>query len=377
MRRPCSTPAVGSFAQRLGMRGLTDHHPAPVFAALVLCGFLLVAAATAGLGFLLVDGILSIGAIAHADEHVNTWLAAHRTSGLTEASSVGSEIGSGFVIPAVVAVAVVWFALRRHWRAAAFVLAAILVEVTSYRVTTLLVHRHRPAVHRLEHLPVNASFPSGHVAASVAVYGGLALLLTSRYKNPWLRSVVWALGRGTADCSRHLEDVSGHAPSSRRPRRSRDGTRGAADRAVRCPGNWSRGRAAGPSTARPGGWHEHRRGRRSYGQEHRRRPARATARARTRGHQRSALVRGFQEPAGAETSAPRSCPRCGCDLRLGRRRAGTALYRHPRRHRCHPCDRSSRHREPAGVEPRHPRRDPRGRRDRALRHTSAGSTSAP
>jgi undecaprenyl-diphosphatase len=97
------------------------------------------------------------------------------------------------VIPAVVAVAIVWFALRRQWRVAAFVLAAILIEVTSYRVTTLLVHRHRPAVHRLEHLPVNASFPSGHVAASIAVYGGLALLLASRYKNPWLRGIVWAL----------------------------------------------------------------------------------------------------------------------------------------------------------------------------------------
>ncbi len=183
----------GSLAQRLGMRRLTAHHPAPVFAAVVLCGFLVVATATVGLGFLLVRGILSIGAIAHADEHVNIWLAAHRTSELTQASSVGSEIGSGFVIPAVVAVAVVWYALRRQWRVAAFVLAAILVEVTSYRATTLLVRRHRPAVHRLEHLPVNASFPSGHVAASIAVYGGLALLLTSRYKNPWLRGVIWAV----------------------------------------------------------------------------------------------------------------------------------------------------------------------------------------
>jgi membrane-associated phospholipid phosphatase len=200
-RRPAhrlDTPPVldasrGSFAERIGKRRLTDHHPAPVFVALAFLGFLLVAVATVGLGFLLVDGILSIGAIAHADEHVNTWLAAHRTSGLTEASSIGSEIGSGFVIPAVVAVAVAWFSLRRHWRAAAFVLAAILVEVTSYRVATLLVHRHRPNVHRLEHLPVNASFPSGHVAASIAVYGGLALLLTSRYKDPWLRTVVWAL----------------------------------------------------------------------------------------------------------------------------------------------------------------------------------------
>jgi membrane-associated phospholipid phosphatase len=45
----------------------------------------------------------------------------------------------------------------------------------------------------LEHLPVNASYPSGHVAASIAVYGCLALLLTSRFKNPWLRGVIWAI----------------------------------------------------------------------------------------------------------------------------------------------------------------------------------------
>jgi undecaprenyl-diphosphatase len=196
--RRLETPPVldarpGGLAQRLGMRRLTDHHPAPVFATLVLCGFLLIAATTVGLGFLLVDGILSTRAVASADEQVNTWLAAHRTSGLTDASSIGSEIGSGFVIPAVVAVVIAWFSLRRHWRAAAFVLAAILVEVASYRAVMVFVHRHRPAVHRLEHLPVNASFPSGHVAASVAVYGGLALLLTSRYTNPWLRGGVWAL----------------------------------------------------------------------------------------------------------------------------------------------------------------------------------------
>ena len=33
-------------------------------------------------------------------------------------------------------------------------------------------HEHRPRVLRLENLPVNASYPSGHTAASIAVYGG-------------------------------------------------------------------------------------------------------------------------------------------------------------------------------------------------------------
>ena len=52
-------------------------------------------------------------------------------------------------------------------------------RVASYRATTLVVHRDRPSVPRLEHLPVNASYPSGHTAAAIAVYGGLVLLLTS------------------------------------------------------------------------------------------------------------------------------------------------------------------------------------------------------
>jgi undecaprenyl-diphosphatase len=46
---------------------------------------------------------------------------------------------------------------------------------------------------RLEQLPVNASFPSGHTAASVAVYGGLALLLASRFSSRALRVTAWTL----------------------------------------------------------------------------------------------------------------------------------------------------------------------------------------
>ena len=47
----------------------------------------------------------------------------------------------------------------RQWRAAAFLPFALGVESGSYRATTLVVHRHRPAVHRLEQLDVRASYP--------------------------------------------------------------------------------------------------------------------------------------------------------------------------------------------------------------------------
>ena len=52
----------------------------------------------------------------------------------------------------------------------------------------------RPAhVHRLETLPVNASYPSGHTAASVALFGGLLLVLASRVESLALRIMLWSL----------------------------------------------------------------------------------------------------------------------------------------------------------------------------------------
>ncbi len=49
-------------------------------------------------------------------------------------------------------------------------------------------------MHRLEQLPVNASYPSGHTAAAIAVYCGIALLLASRLKR-WgaQRAAIWSV----------------------------------------------------------------------------------------------------------------------------------------------------------------------------------------
>ena len=54
-----------------------------------------------------------------------------------------------------------------------------------------MVPRERPHVPRLEDLPADASYPSGHTAASIAVYAGLVLLLTSRFKSRGARAVLW------------------------------------------------------------------------------------------------------------------------------------------------------------------------------------------
>jgi undecaprenyl-diphosphatase len=106
---------------------------------------------------------------------------------------LGSIIAGGVVLPIVAGCCAVVFAVARRWRIAAFFVFALAVESAAYRASTLIVHSHRPRVPRLERLPVNASYPSGHTAAAIAVYGGAALLLTSRVTNRFVRIFAWTL----------------------------------------------------------------------------------------------------------------------------------------------------------------------------------------
>jgi undecaprenyl-diphosphatase len=129
--------------------------------------------------------------IGAADERVDVWLAAHRTHTRTDASLIGSMVAGGVVLPVVVGLIALACVALRKWLIAAFTVFSLGVESAAYRVTTLFVHVHRPRVPRLENLPVNASYPSGHTAAAIAVYGGLALLLTSRFKSAGFRLLAW------------------------------------------------------------------------------------------------------------------------------------------------------------------------------------------
>jgi undecaprenyl-diphosphatase len=180
--------AVERVAARVG-RG----HPARVFLAAMLTGLALVATLSILLGLLVTRLLLHIDALGRWDEHVVVWLAAHRTPFRTHLSLIGSVMSGGVVLPIVAGLTALASAALRKWRVAAFIVFALGVESASYRITTLAIHRHRPRVLRLENLPVNASYPSGHTAASIAVYCGLALLLTSMIRSRGLRVVTWCV----------------------------------------------------------------------------------------------------------------------------------------------------------------------------------------
>ncbi|MFN8124234.1 MAG: phosphatase PAP2 family protein [Thermoleophilia bacterium] len=171
------------------------RHPIAAFAWAAVAGYALLAAGITALGLLLTRVLLDLGDVASADEYLPDRLAANRTPDLTSASHVGSLVGDIPVLPGLVILVVVAALLLRRFRVGAFVATAALMEVTLYRVGTLAAPRERPDVPRLDtHLPMDESFPSGHVAASTAVYGGIALLIASRYSDrPWVVRTVWAV----------------------------------------------------------------------------------------------------------------------------------------------------------------------------------------
>ncbi len=186
---PVLQPRRG-VAERLAVRSFSGH-PVLAFVAGMLSALALISTLSIALGFLVTRVVLHVGGVSGWDEHVDVWLAAHRNGFRTHLSLIGSIMSGGVVLPLVSGLTALAAAAFRKWGLAAFLVFVLAVESASYRATTLAIHRHRPRVLRLEDLPVNASYPSGHTAASIAVYCGLALLLTSLVENRVFRVVTW------------------------------------------------------------------------------------------------------------------------------------------------------------------------------------------
>ena len=193
--RTSAVPALEagpSSTSRLIADKLPTWHPAAIYGLGLLSCYLVLSAVTIAVGLAFTTWIVPLDGFESFDASLVQWMAERRTSFLDDLSFVGSEISGGMVIPPLVAVVVIISALRRHWLLAGFVFGAIVLESATYRTTVFFVDRERPGVERLEGLPVDASFPSGHVAAAIAVYSGFAFLLTSRMTSKSGKALVWA-----------------------------------------------------------------------------------------------------------------------------------------------------------------------------------------
>ena len=190
---PVLEPEPDGLAERFANR-VGPTNPVRVFVVAVLVGYALIVTAMVFLGLTLIHVVLPIGGLAEADADLSEWLADNRSPGQEDASWVGSTLAGGHVIPAVIGLCLAFFLITKRWLLAAFVLFAVVIESASYRATSMIIDRDRPDVERLEQLPVHDSYPSGHTAASIALYGGLLLLLASRIRSTTFRVAALLVG---------------------------------------------------------------------------------------------------------------------------------------------------------------------------------------
>lgn len=127
------------------------------------------------------------------DDSVVGWLEDRRTDDLDTAAAAGSAIADtvvGVALAALVGVAGSWW--QRSWRPFVYFAVLVLGYLALYVIVTHLVPRDRPPVEILDPgLVPDHSFPSGHVATSIVVYGGIVLWVAAVV--PRWRRWVWPL----------------------------------------------------------------------------------------------------------------------------------------------------------------------------------------
>src|SRR4051794_20785134 len=130
---------------------------------------------------LLIVGPFAGGRLDRWDLDVARWFVDHRSSTLDPLAEAATWLAETITVPVVLLVAIV-IAWRVSENVAAPVFLAVAVggEKLLYLLSSLVVGRDRPPVPTVGTTYATSSFPSGHVASAVTLYGGIALVIALR-----------------------------------------------------------------------------------------------------------------------------------------------------------------------------------------------------
>jgi undecaprenyl-diphosphatase len=169
-----------------------EAHPWTTVAQLLVAAVLLLGAVV-GVGLLIMHTDPG-SALLRADVGVVSWLAEHRVPTLDAISAPLAELGNtGVVVGGGAVAAVIAYAATRRLRPSLVIVTVLVGEVLIFLAATAVVGRPRPPVVHLDAtLPPTSSFPSGHTAAAVCLYGAIAALVL-RGTRAWWRWVVLAV----------------------------------------------------------------------------------------------------------------------------------------------------------------------------------------
>jgi len=156
---------------------------------------LLVTVTTAGL---LLVGPFEDGRVVRWDLDIAQWFVERRTDTLNRLAEAGTWLSETITVPVILLVAIV-IAWRVSTNVAAPVFLALAVggEKLLYLIASLIVGRDRPPVPTVGTSYATSSFPSGHVASAVVLYGGIALLIALK-RPARVRAVLLVLAAGIA-----------------------------------------------------------------------------------------------------------------------------------------------------------------------------------
>lgn len=167
-------------------------HPVVVTAIVGFLGWVVLVAVAIGLGALVNHYVVG-HALGRGDLDVARWFVDHRTDTWSSVSRVGSYFAETVTVFVVLAVALAVLAVKRAWPQLGLLAIAMAAEGGVYLAATYFVSRDRPAVPRLEDLIVSDSYPSGHTAAAMALYGSLCVVVWSLTRSRFWRGVLLAL----------------------------------------------------------------------------------------------------------------------------------------------------------------------------------------
>ena len=173
-----TTPTDFSPPSKFGVPARHDEgHPTAVSVARMIgLGYATTAAILIALGFMLTKG-LDGSAIERWDRRVVVDFASHRTSSQTRLSAFWSKSADAPLIAGVALLIMIMLAIGRHWRQIAWVAVVLATELAIFLTVSYVVGRMRPDVVHLGSVPSTGSFPSGHIAVTVALYGTVVTLI--------------------------------------------------------------------------------------------------------------------------------------------------------------------------------------------------------
>jgi undecaprenyl-diphosphatase len=166
--------------------------PRPVpSVALVVIGYVGMVLALVAIGSAIVHWDVLAG-LRRWDEDVCRWMADRRSGFADDVTGLLSRAADTLAVIVFALLVEVALALRRRWWALLVVPLGLCLELVTFLTVNAVVDRPRPTVPKLGSEPSTSSFPSGHTAATLVLWGAVVVLFAAS-SGRRVQSVAWTV----------------------------------------------------------------------------------------------------------------------------------------------------------------------------------------